>query len=163
MADLPVSLPETEQGSTRGQVIVPPRVGERTARRQTVLDEETYTRGLSQIIQRDFFPDLPRLRAQNAYLHALEEGDVGSIESCARVLVREEARAGVLEDMTRRGETGNTLTRQVDSVSRHARRHLWRHRTQRRVYCMQRPGCLCKRRARHLSHRHPAAAYWIGR
>ena len=110
MADLPVSLPETEQGNTRGQVIVPPRVGERTARRQTVLDEETYTRGLSQIIQRDFFPDLPRLRAQNAYLHALEEGDVGSIESCARALVREEARAGVLEDMTRRGEAGNTLT-----------------------------------------------------
>ena len=91
-------------------MIVPPRVGERTARRQTVLDEETYTRGLSQIIQRDFFPDLPRLRAQNAYLHALEEGDVDSIESCARALVREEARAGVLEDMTRRGEAGNTLT-----------------------------------------------------
>ena len=43
----------------RGGSVAPPRVGDRSLRGQLVLDEDTYTSGLSRIIQRDFFPHLP--------------------------------------------------------------------------------------------------------
>ena len=96
--------------ATRGTVSAPPQIGERSLRQQVVLDEETYTSGLSRIIQRDFFPDLPRLQAQNAYLTALDEGTQDEIEEAARRLVHEEARYGVLTERTRRADDGEPLT-----------------------------------------------------
>ncbi|WFD21799.1 hypothetical protein MEQU1_000455 [Malassezia equina] len=102
--------PAWPASATRGDVIVPPQVGEQSLRKQTVLDEETYASGLSRIIQRDFFPDLARLRAQNAYLTALDEGTMDDIEETARKLVQEEARCGVLEEMVRRSEAGEPAT-----------------------------------------------------
>lgn len=96
--------------TTHGALIIPPKPGEKSLRRQTVLEEDAYTSGLSRIIQRDFFPDLPRLRAENAYLGALEQGHPDAIEETARRLVLEEERSGVLEETTRRGDAGEPLT-----------------------------------------------------
>lgn len=35
---------------------------------------------MEKIITRDFFPDLPKLKAQNEYLTALEKGDMAKIQ-----------------------------------------------------------------------------------
>lgn len=41
-----------------------------------ILDEDTYLEDVGKIIERDFFPDLEKLRAQNDYLDALERNDM---------------------------------------------------------------------------------------
>lgn len=41
-----------------------------------ILDEDTYIKKMGEIIQRDFFPHLGKLQAQNQYLDALEQNDV---------------------------------------------------------------------------------------
>lgn len=44
--------------------------------RPKILDEDTYIKRMGEIIQRDFFPHLGKLQAQNQYLDALEQNDV---------------------------------------------------------------------------------------
>ena len=47
----------------------------RSAARREVLDEDEFVDKLDSIIQRDFYPELPRLRSQLELLEALDAGD----------------------------------------------------------------------------------------
>ncbi|KAG9090376.1 hypothetical protein FRC06_001112 [Ceratobasidium sp. 370] len=58
----------------------------RSLSRQTILDEDEYTSGLSEIIARDFFPSLVHLDATNGYLSALETQDPEQISKSVRRL-----------------------------------------------------------------------------
>ncbi|KAF2071337.1 hypothetical protein CYY_007335, partial [Polysphondylium violaceum] len=47
----------------------------------TVLDEDQYVSKLSEIIERDYFPDLPKLRNQLEWMEAVESNDVNKIRN----------------------------------------------------------------------------------
>ncbi|KAG5655844.1 hypothetical protein KAF25_000764 [Fusarium avenaceum] len=64
----------------------PPPAAKKIKRPKKVLDEDTYTETLSQIIARDFFPGLLQTETQQEYLDALESKDAAWISSAGRRL-----------------------------------------------------------------------------
>ncbi|RWS10521.1 protein DGCR14-like protein [Dinothrombium tinctorium] len=54
-------------------------VGRAKKRRKVVLDEQTFTEDIDAIIERDYFPDLPKLKECLEYQQALEANDVNKI------------------------------------------------------------------------------------
>ncbi|MCI4388434.1 hypothetical protein PGIGA_G00085960 [Pangasianodon gigas] len=51
--------------------------------KKNILDEDEYIESLEKIIQRDFFPDVSKLRAQKDYLEAEENGDLQRMREIA--------------------------------------------------------------------------------
>ncbi|XP_055543832.1 splicing factor ESS-2 homolog [Wyeomyia smithii] len=53
-----------------------PAIPKTVKQKKVILTEENYLEEMSKIIQRDFFPDLQKLKAQNEYLDALASNDI---------------------------------------------------------------------------------------
>lgn len=70
----PASKALVRKGSDTDLMPPPPQV-KRIKRPKKVIDEDSYTEALSNIIRRDFFPGLRETEAQHEYLDALESKD----------------------------------------------------------------------------------------
>lgn len=68
------------------ELMPPPPPPKRIKRPKKILDEDSYTDALSQIIARDFFPGLLESETQQEYLDALESKDTAWISSASRRL-----------------------------------------------------------------------------
>lgn len=51
-----------------------------------VLDEDTYTEAISFIIERDFFPNLSKIKAQHNYLEAQSGGTLVDLQKAGKTL-----------------------------------------------------------------------------
>jgi protein DGCR14 len=51
-----------------------------------VVDEDTYTEAISLIIERDFFPSLSKIRAQQNYLEAQAVGSLVDLQEAGKTL-----------------------------------------------------------------------------
>ncbi|KAI5918064.1 nuclear protein Es2 [Camillea tinctor] len=71
---------------TDTELMPPPPPQKRIKRPKKIIDEESYTDALSQIIARDFFPGLLESETQKEYLDALESKDEAWISSASRRL-----------------------------------------------------------------------------
>lgn len=71
---------------TDTDLMPPPPAAKKIKRPKKVLDEDTYTEALSQIIARDFFPGLLETQIQQEYLDAVESKDAAWISSASRRL-----------------------------------------------------------------------------
>eukprot|EP01018_Ginkgo_biloba_P037225 Gb_36521 [translate_table: standard] len=79
----------------RGSLMVPPPPPKRK-RSQTVLDEDTYVAAIEKIIERDFYPDLPKLHDRLDWLEAVRSGDPVQIRD-AQLKIIERRRGRVRE------------------------------------------------------------------
>ncbi|KAI2782084.1 nuclear protein DGCR14 [Daldinia loculata] len=68
------------------ELMPPPPPPKRIKRPKKVIDEDSYTDALSQIIARDFFPGLLESETQQEYLDAIESKDAAWISSASRRL-----------------------------------------------------------------------------
>ncbi|KAI9826862.1 MAG: hypothetical protein M1832_005801 [Thelocarpon impressellum] len=83
--------------------LMPPPPAKRIKRPPTVLDEDTYTDAISDIIARDFFPGLLETRTQQEYLDALGSRDGEWISRAGRRLTQ------VMTPGPRRSRRGTSL------------------------------------------------------
>ncbi|KAK1539794.1 nuclear protein Es2 [Colletotrichum costaricense] len=70
------------------ELMPPPPAAKKIKRPKKVIDEDTYTDALSQIIARDFFPGLLEAETQQEYLDALESKDKAWISNAGQRLER---------------------------------------------------------------------------
>ncbi|KAC9462862.1 hypothetical protein E3N88_45787 [Mikania micrantha] len=69
--------PAHQTPGSSNSLLTPTSTNPRKRNPSTVLDEDTYVAAIEKIIQRDFFPDVPKLRDRLDWLEATRTGDPG--------------------------------------------------------------------------------------
>ncbi|KAI3675150.1 hypothetical protein L1987_84735 [Smallanthus sonchifolius] len=78
----------------------------------TVLDEDTYVAAIEKIIQRDFFPDIPKLRDRLDWLEATRSGDPMLIRDAQlKIIERRSGKASVTDTEGKIRTPGSTFFR----------------------------------------------------
>lgn len=90
VSDRTLEIQETQSSNT-----LPPNPKKRSP---TVLDEDTYIAAIERIVERDFFPDIPKLRDRLDWLEAVRSGDPVQIR---------DAQLKILERRRSSGKTPN--------------------------------------------------------
>ena len=101
MALVPAQSTALSKRSNDSQLMPPPP--KRIKRPKNVIDEESYTDAISEIIARDFFPGLLETELQQEYLDAQESGDKAWISIAGRRLTQ------VMTPGRRRGKRGTSI------------------------------------------------------
>ncbi|CZT06146.1 hypothetical protein WAI453_005173 [Rhynchosporium graminicola] len=83
--------------------LMPPPPPKRIKRPKNVIDEESYTDAISEIIARDFFPGLLETETQQEYLDALDSKDANWISTAGRRLTQ------VMTPGRKRGRRGTSI------------------------------------------------------
>jgi protein DGCR14 len=89
--------------ATDVELMPPPPPTKRIKRPRNVIDEDSYTDAISEIIARDFFPGLLETETQQEYLDALESRDSAWIQSSGRRLQQ------VMTPGRRKGRRGTSM------------------------------------------------------
>ncbi|KAK1439776.1 hypothetical protein QVD17_05596 [Tagetes erecta] len=77
----------------------------------TVLDEDTYVAAIEKIIQRDFFPDIPKLRDRLDWLEATRSGDPMLIRDAQLKIIERRSGKGVVDTEGKICTPGSTFFR----------------------------------------------------
>lgn len=82
----------------------------------TVLDEDAYVAAIEKIVERDYFPDIPKLRDRLDWLEAVRSGDPVQIRD-AQLKIMERRRGKFVSDDATGGKTRTTPGSTIFSVS----------------------------------------------
>eukprot|EP00250_Pteridium_aquilinum_P009578 c18766_g1_i1 orf=207-1787(+) len=84
-----------------GKTLMGPPPSKRSRRTATVLDEDSYVAAIERIVERDFFPDIPKLQDRLEWLEAVRTGDPMIIRDAQfNIIQRRKEKADILAGVT---------------------------------------------------------------
>lgn len=69
-----------------GKRLMPPPAPRVVSKKPKVLDEDTYIAAMGEIIERDFYPDLPKLQRQLKWLEAVDRKDMATLTHVSAII-----------------------------------------------------------------------------
>ena len=96
-----------------GTVPSMPPPAPRLPKRKVVLEEDAYTEAIEAIVERDFFPDVPKMQNQLEWLEAIQSGDPAQIKRAQQSIALRRAGLVANPPTAARGGTSMRNTRSI--------------------------------------------------